>query len=86
MNYSILSCGVYNEKGTEDKLGHSFVASHIIPSNLFRQICPVRPIYSVISYPLICRKGKKKKMDVTGELGHQVLEIIRHNDHVSDWI
>lgn len=73
--------------GTQDKLGHSFVASLIIPSKPFRQICPVCPIYSAISHPLIWRTGKKRENGREfGGIGCHILEITRLSDNVSESI
>lgn len=58
-----------------------------IPSKPFRQICPVCPIYPVISYPLIWRIGEKRENGCeAGEIGCYVLEIMRHKNNVSDLI
>lgn len=70
--------------GAEDKLGLSFVASLIIPSKPFRQICPVGPIYSEIYYrPIWTREGGKRRRQF-GEINRLVFRDDR--DDVSDSI
>lgn len=72
--------------GAEDKLGLSFVASLIIPSKPFRQICPVGPIYSEIYYPPIWTReeGKRRRSCQFGEINRLVFRDDR--DDVSDSI
>lgn len=72
--------------GAEDKLGLSFVASLIIPSKPFRQICPVGPIYSEIYYrPIWTREeGKRRRSCQFGEINRLVFRDDR--DDVSDSI
>lgn len=72
--------------GAEDKLGLSFVASLIILSKPFRQICPVGPIYSEIYEPPIWTReeGKIRHFCQLGEINCLVFQDDR--DDVSESI